>query len=150
MEAFEISLIGKGYPFSYSPGHTWFYKFNSPLSVPEIECLMDCQFGELLVCLRPKERKKQVANLIVALKRSEEALNERVDRYNEIITSPNKAEVFHEDTVENRFIDTCCSLALVHNHISYYKGLIIQLVLELGAEIYNYPFLEPISATKTS
>ena len=127
---------------TYPPSHCWYYKLgNPPLDTTEIECATN--FSEVRDADNTKDKKSRIKKLTALLKKAETDLLGRCDRYAELTsTSADEYTDYLTDhtDIEYNKMNYYTSLSLVHNHISYYKGMIIECVLALGDEIYKlYP-----------
>lgn len=128
MNASDVFLIRNSWETAYPPSHCWYYKFNIPLSVPEIEC---ATFTEVPVQF-PKSVKNREEKYHELLRTSEQNLNDSVDRYNEVVY--NYKGEYLDRTVDDRNESRETALMLTHNHVSHYKGLCLFLVLTIAEE----------------
>lgn len=128
MNAIDVLLIRNSWETAYPPSHCWYYKFNIPLTVPDIEC---ATFTEVPVQF-PKSVKNREEKYHELLRTSEQNLNDSVDRYNEVVYNY-KGECF-DKTADDRNESRETALSLTHNHISYYKGLCLFLVIKIAEE----------------
>lgn len=110
--------------FSYSPGHCWFYRFNTPLSVKDIS--KSVNYAEstrrAVDATRAKDKRKRREKIVTELAKTIEHFEERVERYNELLKGPTYHEV--EAWNNDRFMSWAMAMSLVHNHISYYGGVL--------------------------
>jgi len=123
MEAYQILSIRSPYEFIYSPGHCWYYKFNTPLPVEQIEPARFTDYGYKI----PK--KATEINLFNALTQALKELESDITRYYECWFD--YAPEWDEVTLETKNEGREMSLSLKHNHISYNKGLVEFLIKEI-------------------